>query len=146
MPWEEALSSSSAIFGVQTWVTGLNRQKNWGQGTKVCTVEQSQWQVCSGWPLSQSKGSQRGSRKDVITAITWGEPSDSHGMTAPAPWCSLIITSNCPHLDIRSFRGDLTCTFHCSLWEVWVPCHEDVISSVLSGIQGDCKVTIKRMA
>jgi hypothetical protein len=37
---EGALSSSSAIFGVQTWATGLNRQKNWEQGTKVCIVKQ----------------------------------------------------------------------------------------------------------
>jgi hypothetical protein len=29
---------------------------------------------------------------------------------------------------------------------VSVPCHEDVISSVFPGIQGDCKVTAKRMA
>jgi hypothetical protein len=36
--------------------------------------------------------------------------------------------------------------FHCSLWEVSVPCHKDVISTVLSGIQGDCKVIVKRMA
>jgi hypothetical protein len=37
MVWEEAeeaLNSSSAIFGVQTWAIGLNRQKNWGQGTR----------------------------------------------------------------------------------------------------------------
>jgi hypothetical protein len=31
-------------------------------------------------------------------------------------------------------------------WEVVsVPCHEDVISFVFPGIQGDCKVTAKRM-
>jgi hypothetical protein len=65
----------------------------------------------------------------------------SHEMTAPAPGCSLIITGHCPHLE-----GRPSCMFHCSLWEVLVPCHRDVISSVLSGIQGDCKVTVKRMA
>jgi hypothetical protein len=34
-----ALSSSSAIFGVQILATGLSRQKNWRQGTKVCIVK-----------------------------------------------------------------------------------------------------------
>jgi hypothetical protein len=29
---------------------------------------------------------------------------------------------------------------------VSVPCHGDVISSVFPGIQGDCKVTAKKMA
>jgi hypothetical protein len=28
---------------------------------------------------------------------------------------------------------------------VSIPCHEDVISSVLPGIQDDCKVTAKKM-
>jgi hypothetical protein len=33
------------------------------------------------------------------------------------------------------------------LWEVVsLPCQEDVICSVFSGIQGDCKVTAKWMA
>jgi hypothetical protein len=45
---------SSAIFRVQTWAIGLSRQKNWGQGTKLYIVKQSQSQVWSGWPLSQS--------------------------------------------------------------------------------------------
>jgi hypothetical protein len=30
--------------------------------------------------------------------------------------------------------------------EVSVPYHKDVISPILSGIKGDCKVTTKRMA
>jgi hypothetical protein len=34
-------------------------------------------------------------------------------------------------------------SLHCSLREVSVPCHKDVINSVLSGIQDDCKVTAK---
>jgi hypothetical protein len=58
----ESISSSSANFGVQTWAIGLSRQKNWGQGTQLCIVKQSQSQVCSGWPLPQSKGSGRVSR------------------------------------------------------------------------------------
>jgi hypothetical protein len=43
--------------------------------------------------------------------------------------------------EVVVFSGSL----HCSLWEVSVPYHKDVISSVLSGIQDDCKVTVKRV-
>jgi hypothetical protein len=95
--------------------------------------------VCSGWPLSQSKCPQRGFREDVIAVITWGQQSGSHEMTTLAPGGSLII------IIVLIWRGGLFCMFHL-LWEVLVPCHKDVISSVLSGIQGDCKVTVKRMA
>jgi hypothetical protein len=60
--------STQLIFShlrVQTWVIGLSRQKNeeggpW-QETKVWIVKQSQSQVCSAWPLSQSKCSRKGS-------------------------------------------------------------------------------------
>jgi hypothetical protein len=60
MPWEEAqwaLSSLSAVFKVQTWAIGLNRQKNWGRGTKVCIVKQSQSQV---WFCCLMTGGARG--------------------------------------------------------------------------------------
>jgi hypothetical protein len=116
---------------------GLNRHKNRGQGTKVCIIKQSQSQVCSGWPLSQSKGSQRGFGEDVMAVITWGKQSGSCEMTASAPQCSLIITDSCPHLE-----GCLSCTCHCSLWEVSVSCHKDVyVLSFLESkvLQSDCK-------
>jgi hypothetical protein len=37
-------------------------------------------------------------------------------------------------------------SLHCSFWEVSASYHIDVISSILSGIQGDFKATAKRMA
>jgi hypothetical protein len=37
---QKAFNPSSAIFGVQTWAIGLNRQKNWEQGTKGYIVKQ----------------------------------------------------------------------------------------------------------
>jgi hypothetical protein len=83
-----------------------------------------------------------GYREDVIEVITSGEQSGYYEMITPAPGCSLIIISNCPHLE----RWSVLLSLHYSLWEVSVPCHKDVISSVLSGIQSDCKVTAKRMA
>jgi hypothetical protein len=42
----------------------------------------------------------------------------------------------------NSSFGEVVCMyymFHCSLWEVSDPCHKDVITSVLSGIQSDCE-------
>jgi hypothetical protein len=44
------------------------------------------------------------------------------------------------------WRGVCPASLHYSLWGVSVPCHKDVISSVLSGIQGDLKENAKRMA
>jgi hypothetical protein len=65
-------------------------------------------------------------------------------MITPSPGCSLTIMGHCPIMD----NGGVVCpaSLHCPLWEVSVPCHKDVTSSFLSGIQGDCKVTAERMA
>jgi hypothetical protein len=59
-----------AIFGEQTWAIGLRRQGT-GGGDEVIH-KHSQSQGCSGWRFSQSKGSRRDSREDVIAVITWG--------------------------------------------------------------------------
>jgi hypothetical protein len=72
----------------------LNRQKNLGQGTKVCIFKQPQSQVCSVWPLSRSKGPQRSSGENGIAVITWGEKSVFCEMITPAPWWSLVITGD----------------------------------------------------
>jgi hypothetical protein len=40
------------VILVQTLAIGLSTQNNWGQGTKVCIVRQSQSQVRPGWSFS----------------------------------------------------------------------------------------------
>jgi hypothetical protein len=55
----------------------------------------------------------------------------SHEMITPAASSLQVI--------VLIWRGVCPASLHCALQEVSVPCHKDVISSVLSGIQGDCK-------
>jgi hypothetical protein len=69
---EKALISSSVIFGVQTWALCISRQKNYGQGTKIYIVKQSQSQVCSGCSLSQSKDSRGIPEKMLLLALFEG--------------------------------------------------------------------------
>jgi hypothetical protein len=68
--------------------------------------------------------------------------SGSHEVITPAPGFSLIVTDNCLHLEGWS-------VLQVSLFlprQVLVPCHKDVFSAAFTRIQGDHKVTVKKMA
>jgi hypothetical protein len=62
----------------------------------------------------------------------------SQEMIAPAPGAASSL-----QVIVLIWRGVCPASPHCSLWEVSVP-YEDVISPVLSEVQGDCKVTAQR--
>jgi hypothetical protein len=73
------------------------KQTKIGPQGEVYIIKQSQAErgLADHYP---SPGSVKGSGEDIITVITRGELSDSHGMIAPAPCCSQVITGHCPHL------------------------------------------------
>jgi hypothetical protein len=91
--------STQLIFshlGVQTWATGLRRQKNWGQGTKVCIVKQSQSHVWFGWShdwWGQQTWSGRWSSSYHLKGVIW------------VLFERIILAQdNCPHCDGGSSR------------------------------------------
>jgi hypothetical protein len=144
MPWEEAektFSSSSVVFGVQTWTISLSRQKNWGQRTKVCMLNSpSHRYILDDHYLNPRVP--RGVLEKVVSLSSL-EGSD----LIPLRWLLLLQNAASSFLVIvLIWRGVCPANLNCSLWEVSVLCHKDVISSVLFGIQGDCKMTVKRMA
>jgi hypothetical protein len=77
-----------------------------------------------------------------ITVITWREHFGSHEMITPVPWCSFIIIGNFPHLERWSVI-QVSAVPYRKFQSLVI---KIVSVSVLSGTQGECKVTAKRMA
>jgi hypothetical protein len=82
--------------------------------------QQSQSQA---WPVGEylSPGSSRVPEKLSLSSLDGSHLVPMRWMIAPAPGCTLIVMGNCPHLE------DSPARLHCSLGEVSVPCHKDVI-------------------
>jgi hypothetical protein len=120
--------STQLIFrhlGVQTWGTDLSRQKNWGQGTKLCIVKQSHSQVCSGYYLSP------GVPEKMLSL------SSLEGRNlAPMRWLLLGQgAASSLQVIVLIWRGGLPCKSPLFLMGSFRP----LSVVVFPGIQGDCK-------